>query len=213
MAAMRTQWRFKESHDGRTIYGGGEVDMDRLCENWEILTGYCESPIEFTLACELYHRFTIAEQRIPYIIRPDGHGLPKLGYTFEPQRRFGPYKADFAITFLEPEKDPGGSGIYTYDDMPHCYCARLVVECDGHDFHDRTKEQAARDKKRDRILLTNGWPVARFTGSEIHADVGRCAEQVIQILHAMVEQEAHATEHMRLSARLRREAEANRWGR
>lgn len=29
----------------------------------------------------------------------------------------------------------------------------LVVECDGHEFHERTKEQAARDRSRDRALL------------------------------------------------------------
>jgi hypothetical protein len=30
--------------------------------------------------------------------------------------------------------------------------ARLVVEVDGHDYHERTKEQASYDKKRDRDL-------------------------------------------------------------
>lgn len=43
----------------------------------------------------------------------------------------------------------------------------IAVECDGHDFHEKTKAQAQRDKKRDRDLQSIGWNVARFTGSEI----------------------------------------------
>jgi hypothetical protein len=46
----------------------------------------------------------------------------------------------------------------------------LAVECDGHDYHERTAEQAARDKARDRALQALGWTVARFTGREIVAD-------------------------------------------
>ena len=33
---------------------------------------------------------------------------------------------------------------------------RIVVECDGHDFHEKTKEQAARDKSRERDLRSGG---------------------------------------------------------
>lgn len=53
-----------------------------------------------------------------------------------------------------------------------------VVEADGHDFHERTKEQAARDRQRDRDLQTAGYLVLRFTGSEIYRDPWRCAEAV-----------------------------------
>ena len=42
-----------------------------------------------------------------------------------------------------------------------------VIECDGHDFHERTKAQAEHDKKRDRKLQELGFPVLRVTGSEI----------------------------------------------
>lgn len=59
---------------------------------------------------------------------------------------------------------------------------RIAVECDGHDFHERTKEQAARDKSRDRALQAAGWRVLRFTGSEIWADPRKCAGEV----HRMV---------------------------
>ncbi len=51
----------------------------------------------------------------------------------------------------------------------------LILECDGHDFHEKTKEQAAKDKRRDRELQHLGYRVFRFTGSEIHNDAIACA--------------------------------------
>lgn len=55
----------------------------------------------------------------------------------------------------------------------------LVVECDGHDFHERTKEQAAKDRSRDRKIALSGMEIFRFTGSELWRDPWGCVEQVI----------------------------------
>ena len=42
---------------------------------------------------------------------------------------------------------------------------QVVVECDGHNFHERTKDQASRDRTRDREMTLAGFKVMRFTGS------------------------------------------------
>lgn len=55
-----------------------------------------------------------------------------------------------------------------------------VVECDGHDFHERTKEQAARDRSRDRALQQCGYRIFRFTGSEIYRDPIACIHEVLE---------------------------------
>jgi very-short-patch-repair endonuclease len=55
---------------------------------------------------------------------------------------------------------------------------RLVVECDGHHFHNKTKEQVSRDRKKDRRATLNGVDFFRFTGSEIWRDPWGCAEQI-----------------------------------
>lgn len=60
----------------------------------------------------------------------------------------------------------------------HGHMFRFIVEVDGHDFHERTKEQAARDKKRDRWFQSEGYSVLRFTGSEVFRDPLDCAKQV-----------------------------------
>lgn len=87
------------------------------------------------------------------------------GYMFSrcrgivPQQQIGPYRVDFLIQIEDK--------------------APIVVECDGHDFHERTKEQARRDKARDRYLQVAGYKVLRFTGSEIWADPLDCAQQAL----------------------------------
>lgn len=57
----------------------------------------------------------------------------------------------------------------------------VAVEADGHDYHERTKEQAEHDKSRDRALAAAGWTVLRFTGREIHRNAEKCAAEAIAI--------------------------------
>lgn len=57
---------------------------------------------------------------------------------------------------------------------------RLIIECDGHDFHDRTKEQASKDRRRDRTAALAGIDVFRFTGSDIWRDPWGCATQIVK---------------------------------
>lgn len=64
-------------------------------------------------------------------------------------------------------------------------CIRIVVEADGHDLHDRTKAQVARDKKRDRDMVAEGWRVLRFTGSEINGNARACANEVAQTMYQL----------------------------
>lgn len=58
----------------------------------------------------------------------------------------------------------------------------IVIECDGHDFHEKTKEQASRDKKRDREIQKMGFPVLRFSGSDIWKDAAACAQEIAEML-------------------------------
>lgn len=46
----------------------------------------------------------------------------------------------------------------------------IGVELDGHDFHERTKEQATYRNKRDRELQQAGWRVYHISGSELYRD-------------------------------------------
>lgn len=56
---------------------------------------------------------------------------------------------------------------------------RIGVELDGHDFHERTKEQVAKRNARDRHLLSEGWLIFHYSGSEFVKDPRECVEQVV----------------------------------
>lgn len=95
--------------------------------------------------------------------------LPPEGVRVTPQQKLGKYRADFV--FLVTNKDGKPKS--------------LVVEVDGHDFHERTKDQAARDRSRDRWMAENGYDVMRFTGSEVWANPFACAIEIAERLHIL----------------------------
>lgn len=72
----------------------------------------------------------------------------------------------------------------------------LAVECDGHEWHERTRQQAASDRARDRHLLLRGVTTIRFTGSDIHHDDLGCATECVDVLRALF---AHASHHAEMA--------------
>lgn len=59
---------------------------------------------------------------------------------------------------------------------------KIIVECDGHVFHEKTKEQAMKDKRRSRLLALEGYVVLHYTGSEIWNSPFGCAREVLGFL-------------------------------
>jgi hypothetical protein len=55
---------------------------------------------------------------------------------------------------------------------------RIDIEIDGHAFHEKTKEQVTRDKKRERWLIAHGSYVLRFSGSEIYNNPKKCWQEI-----------------------------------
>ena len=58
----------------------------------------------------------------------------------------------------------------------------FVIECDGHEFHQKTKEQVERDNTRMRNLQKAGYEVVRFSGTEIWHRPYKCANEVLNII-------------------------------
>lgn len=56
----------------------------------------------------------------------------------------------------------------------------------AHEFHEKTREQARRDRARERALQATGIVVIRFTGSEIWRNPSKCAEEVIRIISKQI---------------------------
>jgi very-short-patch-repair endonuclease len=78
----------------------------------------------------------------------------------------------------------------------------VVVECDGHDFHERTSGQASEDRRRDRVLQWLGFSLLRFTGT----DIVRNKTEVVREIAEFVERKL-IEKHERLAEITEREAE------
>jgi len=140
--------------------------------SWVTTDFQCESPIERVMAAALVSAFRFLT---PIPTRtgkphadPNKEGSAPAQISIFPQAIIGEWRADFLI--ISNPYYEWGSPI------------RIVVECDGHEFHERTKHQAARDRGRDRKMQQLGYVVLRFTGSEIWADPMRCAHEVASCL-------------------------------
>ena len=84
--------------------------------------------------------------------------------TIRPQHKVCNHRTDFMIEYRD---------------------VRAVVECDGHDYHERTKEQAQHDRELDRAFQREGFRVFRFTGREIWQSPEECAASMIRDLQAV----------------------------
>lgn len=58
----------------------------------------------------------------------------------------------------------------------------FIIECDGHEFHQKTKQQVERDNARTRDLQKAGYEMIRFSGTEIWHRPYKCANEVLNII-------------------------------
>lgn len=72
------------------------------------------------------------------------------------------FRNDFVIQPLDAEQ------LARQCEKHHLPYVRVAVELDGHEFHERTKEQVASRDRRDRALQAAGWLVLHYSGSEFH---------------------------------------------
>jgi very-short-patch-repair endonuclease len=118
----------------------------------------CESPIERMLAVGIHNAWeyweTLADDR-------------KISISSQEEVVCGKkvYRPDFLVSAIIGGKEK-----------------LLVIECDGHNFHEKTKEQAIKDRQRERDLTKNGYIVVRFTGSEIFNNLYKCVIEIKEIL-------------------------------
>jgi very-short-patch-repair endonuclease len=82
-----------------------------------------------------------------------------FGTIISCQHKIDKYRVDFFISHK--------SASMARENKP---AIMIVVECDGHDFHDKNEIQRRYEKKRDRHMQKLGFRVFRYTGSEIVKD-------------------------------------------
>ena len=146
----------------------------------------CESPIERMLVEEMLVDIVMGQATGLNILgREYIHGesrfLSHHGIIVYPQGKVGNYRCDFILDVLMP---------FLSDRQIY------AVECDGHDFHERTKAQAEHDRKRDRVMLGKNIKVLRFTGSEIFRSPEIVWREIVNtVTEGMGPQWSHPTDH------------------
>ena len=94
------------------------------------------------------------------------------GVCIKPQAKIGNYRVDFLLSQI----GLGPDDIYT----------PVVVELDGHEFHDKDKNQRSYEKARDRFLVKNGLRVLHFTGSDVVKDPFKVAHEALSMIGVMI---------------------------
>lgn len=72
-------------------------------------------------------------------------------------------------------------------DEPNFCVEGFAIEIDGHEWHEKTKEQAANDRRKDRAYLKNGIRPIRFTGTEVFHDPISCVRETLEIVAKFAE--------------------------
>jgi very-short-patch-repair endonuclease len=101
-------------------------------------------------------------------VSADGGTALGPGIYLSPQARIGTYRVDFVMSRV-PYSDAQGPD-------------PLVVELDGHAFHDKDQRQRSYEKARDRYLVKQGYRVLHFTGSDVVADPFKVAHEAMSLL-------------------------------
>lgn len=152
--------------DAAELVGRLEADSFSQRMHAEILERPIESPIEqlFLAAMHVTCRSLFLEVDPDPDMGPAGLPVWLPGIWIHPQAPIGSYKIDFAVVWelgFSPERQV------------------VLVELDGHEFHDRDQRQRSYEKARDRELQRLGHRVLHFTGSDVVRDPYKVAHEVL----------------------------------
>lgn len=136
----------------------------------ELLESGVASPIEdiFYIACHVWCASEYIELNPSHYCGSGGVIEEGYGVFVEPQRQIGKYRVDFLIS-------QNGIG-------PKEHLAPVIIELDGHAFHDKDKTQRAYEKARDRFFVKAGYKVLHFTGSEVVSDPYKVTHEALSMI-------------------------------
>jgi very-short-patch-repair endonuclease len=95
------------------------------------------------------------------------HGAENI--QISSQEKIGKYRADFVLHHIDH-----GTNYRVIN--------RVVVELDGHAFHDKDESQRRYEKARDRFFTSEGYKVLHFTGKEVTDNPFKVAAECISLL-------------------------------
>jgi very-short-patch-repair endonuclease len=143
-----------------------DFKQDMYCQ---VIEGQMQSPIEhlFLIACHAMCALQCVEINPDPLINDDYELDSAKGFYIHQQAMISKYRVDFLI--------------FQIGWAPSKMFTPVIVELDGHAFHDKNKEQRAYEKARDRALVRDGYKVLHFTGSEVNADPFKVAFEALSL--------------------------------
>ena len=66
---------------------------------------------------------------------------------------------------------------------------KLAIECDGYEFHKKTKEQVQKDNEREFDLKMAGYDILRFSGTQIYNNPMKCAKDTYDYIIKKIQEE------------------------
>lgn len=135
----------------------------------------CQSPIERYMFIGLISMFTrdVETARVDIFCSCGGDvcSVPAGAVVIQPQFKVGGYFADFILAIGKLRRG-------------------ILIECDGHEWHEKSKEQVIADNKRNRAFRMHGFELLRFSGSEIYNDLAGCLRDVRDLILKIADEQS-----------------------
>ncbi len=147
-------------------------------EHWRIEYQGGTSSIETEIA---EHGIVSAPEQLWYAASA-AVGLPQWA-SIIPQHEIGNYRADFMVNPIgyfvnHPFNLFPDSLLFSLSRSLQCF----VVEIDGFEWHDKTPEQAERDKGRERFIQQQGYKLFRYAAREVLRDPKKCVVDIEELV-------------------------------
>jgi hypothetical protein len=143
------------------------------CKLW----GLVGSPTEFILARAIFDKLDLCEfDWSCWVYSADEYRQQVVEATD------ANYPRQFALVPQWPVKEVGDVDLAIFIPSISKRWPVVVVEADGHQFHQLTVEQASNDRRRDRRLVRYRIPVLRFTGTDVVRGSEEFAQEVVDFI-------------------------------
>lgn len=100
-----------------------------------------------------------------FLLAIEAFTLISEGFEVYPQYQIGKYRVDFLICCSDGNTE-----------------RKLIVELDGHQFHEMNESQRRYEKERDRYFQFAGFKVFHYTGRQVIANPFKIVMECIKIL-------------------------------
>ncbi len=153
-----------------------EMRANDLAEEWSnmaYLDSYNEyTPIEALFIIEWKYQTAFQKEYMPLF----GKYKEKIFFIY-PQYEIEitenrKYRVDFLIEYKYMEN-------WEKNDKEDMF----IIEMDSYLWHGSTPEQFAKEKKRERNLISAGYKIIRFSGREVYRNPEKCVDEVMDYIY------------------------------